>query len=499
MKCQDCLRPRIKHFVFRLAGLWVWLMLGSAWAQPVMVSVETKNPGAEISSEALGLSYETSLLLPGTNGVRYFRSDNQPLVRMFRTLGIKSLRLGGNSVDAARWTVPGEADIRSLFQFAQAAGVKVIYSVRLEDGDPQSAAHIAQFIRKHYAGTLDCFAIGNEPKGYYKDTNIFLAKWTAIRDAMLGAWPDAKFCGPDDNPSPEWCALLVRHSGTPAGPLVQITQHSYAFGCSYKNPGEKDVAKLVPVDASAAREKMLSPAAYDIYEKIYQGIKSSVAGTPVSFRLSEVNSYWFSGLQGASDRYVSALWSIDYLRWWTSRGAVGLNFHTGDRTGGAITLPCRYAAFVSAANGYDIRPLGYGLKLFALGGHGKSLPAYVSCATNQNLVAYANLVDQKTVSVTVINKTHGIGATNSEVQITLDAPLAGKGAQAIFMIATNNDLAADSSGVRLGGAPILKDGSWHGTWSTIPVAKSANALTLTLPPASAAVVRLKVGWLRVRR
>ena len=468
------------------------LTVRPARAESVSVAVATQKPGQEISNDALGLSYETGLMLPDTNGVRYFRPDNEPLVRTFRTLGIKNLRIGGNSVDATNFAIPSEADISSFFRFAQAAGVKVIYSVRLHDGDPESAANIAKFIRKHYAGTLDCFAIGNEPKNYYKDTNVFLAKWTAIRNAIQAVWPKAKFCGPDDNPSPEWCKMMVQNFGSPTGQLVQITQHSYPLGCSYKNPKEKDVTKLVPVDAPAAREKMLSSEAYAVYQKIYDGIKSSIEGTPISFRLSEGNSYWFSGLKGASDSYASALWGVDYLHWWTARGADGLNFHTGDRTGGAITLPCRYAAFVSVTNGYEIRPLSYGLKLFSLGGVGKTLPVNVSDDTNQKLVAYANLVEKKTVCVTIINKNHGLGATNTEVQIKLDALLSGKDAKVIYLVAKDGDIAAGSSEVTLGGAPILEDGSWQGKWTSLPAGKGTNAITLIMPPASAAVVKLKI-------
>ena len=473
-------------------ALAVWFMAGMSWAEPVMISVATKVPGAEISRAALGLSYETGLMLPDTNGVHYFRPDNQPLVQMFRTLGIKSLRIGGNSVDAARWRVPDVADIRSLFQFAKAAGVKVIYSVRLEDGDPQSAANIAKFIRKHHAKSLEFFAIGNEPKGYYKDTNVFLAKWTAIRDAMLAAWPEANFCGPDDNPSQEWCTMLAQRFGGTNGHLAQITQHSYSFGCSYKNPGEKDVTKLVPVDVPTAREKMLSPDAYAIYEKILRGITNAIVGTPVSFRMTEVNSYWFSGLKGASDSYAAALWGVDYLHWWTARGADGLNFHTGDRTGGAITLPCRYAAFVTSTNGYEARPLAYGLKLFSLGGQGKILPVNLSGDTNQNLVAYANLAEKKTVCLTILNKAHGAAATNAEVQIKLDAAVSGKDVKVIFLTAKDGDLAAGASEVTLGGAPILEDGSWDEKWTSLPIAAGTNVVTLAMPPASAAVVKIKV-------
>ncbi len=461
-------------------------------AAPVLVSVNTQSPGAEVSNDALGLSYETGLMLPNENGVRYFRPDNKPLVQMFRTLGIRSLRIGGNSVDAARWRVPEEADIRSLFQFAKAADVKVIYSVRLEDGDPQSAANIAKFIRKHHAKSLECFAIGNEPKGYYKDTNVFLAKWTSIRDAILAVWPEAQFCGPDDNPSQEWCTMLVKNFAGTNGHLKQITQHSYSFGCSYKNPREKDVTKLIPVEVPAAREKMLSPDAYAIYEKILRGITNAIGDAPVSFRMTEVNSYWFSGLKGASDSYASALWGVDYLHWWTAHSADGLNFHTGDRTGGAITMPCRYAAFVSSAKGYEARPLAYGMKLFSLGGQGKILTTSISTDTNQNIVAYATLAKKKTACVTLINKTHGGSATNSEVQIKLDAGLAGKTAQVILLTAQDGDIAAGSSAVTLGGAAILEDGTWEGRWTSLPIAKGADTITLTLPPASAAVVKFKL-------
>jgi hypothetical protein len=334
-----------------LTALFSLTVVACVAAEPITISVDPRQPGAKISANTLGLSFETSLMLPNDKGVRYFRPDNKPLVELFKTLGVKSLRIGGNSVDAPEIPVPGQADVAALFEFASAADVKVIYSVRLQNGDPQSAVQIAKQIHDHYAATLESFAIGNEP-GYYKNYEVYRAKWSAIRDAIVAVFPKARFCGPDQNPSPELCRKMVRDFGGASGRLVQLTLHSYPFGCSYRNPGERDVTKLVPIDDAAARESMLAPAAYGTYEKIRQGIADAVAGTPVSFRLTETNSFWFSGIKGASDSYASALWGLDYLHWWTSHGAAGLNFHTGDRTGGAVSLPCRYAAFVSSAQGY---------------------------------------------------------------------------------------------------------------------------------------------------
>lgn len=468
------------------------LAVVSTAAEIASVQVITHRPGPDISPTMLGLSYETSLLYPQTNGVRYFRPDNQPLVRLFQTLGVKHLRIGGNSVDTAQFPIPSEQDIGSLFRFARAAGVKVIYSVRLDHGDPNSAAALARFIRQNHASTLESIAIGNEPSGYYKDTNVFLARWTAIYDAIRAEWPDVKFSGPDDNPSPAWCAMMAQNFGAPKSSLAQITQHSYSFGCSYQNPKEKDVSKLIPVDVPAAREKMLSPDAYQIYQRIFAGIQSTIKDTPISFRMTEVNSYWFSGLKGASDRYAAALWGVDYLHWWAERGAAGLNFHTGDRTGGLLNLPCRYAAFVSSPKGYTVRPLGYGLKLFSLSGLGQALPTTVTATTNQNLAVYANKPEPKVACVTIINKNHGSDTAAATVQITLDAKLAGKSVSTILLTEKNGDIAANEAQITLGGAAISELGKWNGKWTKQPVTGGANTITLSVPPASALLLRAKL-------
>jgi hypothetical protein len=457
--------------------------------EPVTICVNALQPGAEVSPNVLGLSYETSLMLPDADGVHYFRPDNKPLVTVFKTLGIKSLRIGGNSVDAPTVPVPDEQDATALFEFARAAGVRVIYSVRLQEpttrgtspgsastANAESAARVARLIHDRYADVLDCFAIGNEP-GYFKDYAVYSTKWKALHDAIVAAYPDAGFCGPDQNPSPDLDKRMVRDFTG----LIKITQHSYPFGCSYTNPGaaKKDAAQLVPFDAAESREKMLSPEAYKVYE-----------GTSVSYRLTETNSYWFSGLKGASDSYASALWGLDYLHWWAGHSADGLNFHTGDRTGGEVSMPCRYAAFVTSAHGYEVRPLGYGMKLFDLGGHGKALAVTAPPATS--LIAYATL-DADIISVTLINKAHGSGSKEQAVQIKLDTSLADSKAHVIFLRTANDAIGGGSADVTLGGAPIQEDGSWNGQWTQLPPgAVNNNVIAVTMPPASAAVVKAAI-------
>jgi hypothetical protein len=492
-----------KHIVLPSLAAILFPMALTVVAEPVTVSVNTSEPGKEVSPRMVGLSYETSLMLPGANGVHYFRPDNKPLVAVFKSIGVRSLRIGGNSVDSPKIPIPREDDVINFFEFAKAAGVKVIYSVRLEEStdigelpaftatsNAESAAKVVKLVHDHYPNVLDCLAIGNEPN-YFKDYAVYSPKWKAIRDAIVAVYPESRFCGPDQNPSPGLDKNMVRDFGNNSGRLVEITQHSYPFGCSYKNPGARnDITKLVPFDAAASREKMLSPAAYNTYEGIYNGIASSIAGTSLSYRLSECNSYWFSGLKGASDSYVSALWAADYLHWWACHGADGLNFHTGDCTGGELSMPCRYAAFVTSENGYEVRPIGYGMKLFDLGGYGKELLVTVVSSTNQNLVAYATLSEGEMVCVTLINKTHGPEAKPDEVQIKLDKPLADSKVQVIFLRGRNDDISGSSADVTLGDAKIKEDGSWSGQWTQLSASAVNNdVIDIKMPPASAAVVK----------
>jgi hypothetical protein len=459
--------------------------------EPVVVQVGADPAGQRIPADALGLSYETSILRPNAEGIRYFRPDNRELLKVFRTIGVKSLRIGGNSVDDPKVPLPSQDDVRSLFRFARKAGVKVIYSVRLQDGDPASAAEFARLIHEEFRNELESFAIGNEPS-YYKDYAVYKARWTAIRDAIVRVFPEARFCGPDENPKPELIANLVRDFGTPEGRLVQITQHSYPFGCSYKNPrdGMKDVKLLVPVDVIEARNQLVAAPPRKTYEEILKGMQTAVAGTPLTFRLTETNSFWFSGLEGASDRYASALWALDYLHWWMSHGAAGINFHTGDRTGGSVNLPCRYAAFVTSAGGYEVRPLAYGMKLFAASGAGHYLPARVETSQGDQIAAYAVARDDGVIAVTLINRDT---KKENEIQITVPSAKAVKKARVLRLQAKANDPAAESRDVTLNDAGIDADGKWNGKWVTLKKSSvTGAAVSVTLAPASAAVVEISI-------
>ena len=113
-----------KIFALVLAAAVFIATAATAEESAVTVSVDVKNPGAAIAPDFSGLSFEVSILPPNENGVRYFRPDNLPLINLFHTLGIKNLRIGGNTSDRDARKLPAEADLDSLFEFAKVAGVK---------------------------------------------------------------------------------------------------------------------------------------------------------------------------------------------------------------------------------------------------------------------------------------------------------------------------------------------------------------------------------------
>jgi hypothetical protein len=460
-------------------------------SSPVTISLDLQHPGAAIAPDFSGLSFEVSLLLPNEDGVCYFRPDNLPLINLFHTLGIKNLRIGGNTSDRDVRRLPEPADLDSLFEFAKAADVKVIYCLRLHNGDPQADAATAKYIMSHYAAQVDCFSIGQEPSAYPAEKNdqrtssermgagnekyqypAFAADWKKFADIIAAAVPDIKFCGPSVHNNGVWAQKFMADFAK-SNHVTLITEHLYPGGAGGKVPTPE-----------IGRDRMLSNSFTHAYQKLHDSFVPQAMTNGLPYRLEEVNNYFNGGATNVSNTFASALWGLDFMYWWAAHGAAGLNFHTGDRVAAGNTLqPSKYTAFFSTTNGYVIRPLGYGIKAFDLGCHGKFVPVTVANPGGLNLSAYAVLNDDGSVYCTIINKEHDSGA--GRVKIVLSAPgTTSLHDQVMLLTAPKNDVAA-TSGITLGDAAIENDGSWFGRW------QSWNSHSpLEVPPASAVIIKI---------
>lgn len=466
----------------------------AAAASPVAIQIDTKNPGPPISGNFSGLGFEMHLLLPNEDGKYYFRPDNQPLITLFHTFGIKSLRVGGNTSDRDVRHLPTEADIDNLFGFAKAAGVKVIYCLRLHNGDTNVDVQTVKYIMDHYQPWVDCFSIGQEPSAYPVGTNDTRAStqrmgagnekytyasyrqdWKKFAGAIIAAVPDVQFCGPSVHNSGKWAQQFMEDFGQNSH-VVLVTEHLYPGGAGGKVPTPE-----------IGRDRMLSNSFVKVYQKLYDGFVPMALSNGLPYRLEEVNNFFNGGAADVSNTFASSLWGLDFMYWWAEHQASGVNFHTGDRVAAGNTLQAsKYTAFFTTTNGYLIRPLGYGIKTFDLGGHGRFVPATVANADNLNLSVYTVLGIDNCLYVTLINKEHGDDARAA--RITLTAGTGFTRAESISLAQASGDVAA-TSGVTIGGAEIKPDGTWSGTWRPLD-GYTAGTLTMTVLPASAVVVKL---------
>lgn len=476
------------------------LMGGLSTTAQSHVTVEIADQaGIQIPSDFAGLSFESSNLNPDKQGQHLFSPENKSFIDLFRAIGIRNLRVGGGTADGPEFKIPGPADIDQLFGFAKAAGVKVIYTVRLLNGDPRQDAAIAKYIHEHYASQVVCYQIGNEPDwhsfhtspGHERDPQIvettaeipgtaypsFLKDWRQFASAIESAVPGAKFTGPDtgsnypvpgtkdtDFDGESWTQRFATEEKS-SGRLVFVTHHDY--------PGQS--ASGVSVDT--AIESVLSPAwLKDRYEVLFDHVLRPVQEQGLTYRMTEANDYT-GGVDGASNAFVSALWALDYLHWHAAHGAAGVNFHNKSW----IFTDTVYRA---PDGTFHFNPKAYAFKAFDIGSDGRSNPVSISNPDDVNLTAYAVRGDHE-IYVTLINKEHGANRRSASVTLR-DKNLNGS-VETISLETPGGNLRA-RDGITLGGGPIEQSG-WDGHWTRLAASKNGSA-TVLVSPSSALVVKL---------
>jgi hypothetical protein len=463
-----------------LAGTLFGMTAATAEAGEGIVTVELSatSDAREIAPRFLGVSYESRVLLP-VEGKYYFDAGDENLVRVYQTLGIKSLRVGANAVDDPRVAVPDTKEIDALFGFARKAGAKVIYSFRLKTGDPANAARLAAYIAKNYSDSLDCFSIGNEPDFYFKTYEPFRDAWKAEYEAIVKAVPDATFDGPAT--SRKSYALEFADEFFPGGHLAMVSTHTYALGNG--RTAEKDPA--------GSRARFVSNKTLGGYQKLYDGIVKPLEAKKILYRMDETNSCFGGGAKDCSDSYASTLWVLDYLNWWAGKHIQGLNFHTGDTVNGIPPMVANYALFIHKGDGkeFEIRPVSYGCLAFAQVARGKTMDVKVQGAERLDFTAYAYQDGEAGQAVVLLNKS--FGATGKAVTVNLHGTAKGRW-QSMTIEQAAGDLAA-KTGVTLGGSAIDPTGGWEGKWTDVTGESSEGGVRVTVKPASGVLLRVMAG------
>lgn len=459
----------------------IWAGLGflaasAAFAQspsPVTLTINTQSPGYQIPDDFTGVSIFTGTQKLGHRGSsgNLFSPSNTQLITLFKNSGIHHLRLGATGSTRSDSPNLDDSDIDSLFAFAKATDIKVIYSLHAMNGPAT-----AKYVWDHYRPWLDCFAFDNEPDGRALGGGSgaeagrfagYMDEWTTFARSVMNAAPGAMFTGPDAAGralSPRF-ADAERYAGT----LAFVTQHTYIGG----NPKKHNVDRQRAIDSMLSNDWDSNN-----YPALDHQVVLPVMKDGFSVRLTESDDYTH-GVSGASDAFASALWALDYMHWWAAHSARGVNFQNTEWLATDTFYP-------DASGSYQINPKAYGIKAFDLGSHGRVEPVFVGNADNLDLTAYA-VGTATDVFMTIINKEHGPGARAAVVTIKAKGILPGN-VNTMFLEAPGGDVGA-TNGITLGGAPIVNDAPWRGQWTVLDPPDNAPCV-VTVPAASAVVVKM---------
>src|SRR5580692_564045 len=432
-----------RQFIEGFAGLF-GLPLGypaPGLAQPattktIRVAIDTRRKLGRIPDDFTGLGYEiSSVAIPGL-----LSDKNHAYVQLVRGLGTNGvIRVGGITSDsasfaadavaspAAKATVINAANLRQLGTFLDAIGWRLIWGLNLGSGNSKSAAEEALAVAAAVKDKLLAFEIGNEPDGFAGDAfnshrpknygyGDYLKEYRAYKAAIRSKLPDAPFAGPDASWATDWVSRFAADAG---GDLKLLTRHYYRAGAN--NPY---LDRLIASASDAAPAQRAEYEARRNNNKIdllmredtsirgmLQELSAAAAAAHVPYRICEANSFYGGGQPGVSDRFVSALWVLDFMWTLAFGGAAGVNMETGVNH---LDFVSYYSPIRNDRNGAaSIGPEYYGMLAFAQAGKGERI-ALDYDAAGMNLTAYAVLDDHGHLMLTLINKDR-----NTDANITI--------------------------------------------------------------------------------
>jgi hypothetical protein len=457
----------------------------AAPAATATITIDAAHPGSRMKEDAVGLSFEMREL-----GIGNLDPAKGNTVALMKTLGVSNIRIAGNTLDRdTLWVPAGQqppdplpdwvkdvvtpADIQRLRGLLDATGWKAEVGINVGRWDAALGADQAAAMSSILGRKLVAAECGNEPDqwvgkamrpaGYaYPD---YHADWVACADAI----GTDRIAGPDTaGTSSDWAASLAADEHAR---MAMLTVHQYSKDGSATIP-----ALLAPETVTA----QLNSVAKNL---------TAARANGLPMRVDEANSAYSGGVDGVSNVYASALWSMDYSLQMAQAGVAGVNIHGGL---GVCNEPIwngkfqRYTPFCAAntadeaAQIYHAMPIYYGLWMARRLGPGTFLPVTVSADTN--IRAYAVRGDDCKLRVAVIQKDD-----TSAAPVSVTVNVGGRNRRAEVLRLTGASLNTEPTAVQ--GATVDSAGHLapgrpgtalvrHGALSVDVASGSAAVLTL---------------------
>jgi len=461
----------MRHFYIILLSLFSLACFSQV---TINITLNPRDTRKTIPSDFAGLSFEKDCLKKG-----YFSSERETLITLFQTCGIKSMRVGGNSVDeytlskdsTGTDTTYTRAELDNLFHFAEQARCKILMGLNLGgDSNPSHAAIEANYVIQKNNNTLFGFEVGNEPDLY--DSNGYRKSWYTVTDyeteykgyyaAIKHDQPTAVFTGPASaSHHKEFTEPFCRAMNTI---ISMLTQHNYG-GVSDTLSDPETVRRQI--DTLLNREKL----------RYISSVADSLVkyADSIPFRMSECNSFDHGGQKGVSNAFVSALWALDYMYKLAYDGCAGVNFHGG--------LEGPYTVFSKKDNIYSARPIAYGILAFQIGSKGKFI-ASTGKNDSINLDSYSVIDSSNNIYTTIINKdTLKYAVINLAVTDTVNSDYLS----AEFVRLSSPSL-RDTIADTLGGQVVNSNGTIP-AYNWLSLAVSSHKTQIPVPKGSAVVIK----------
>ncbi|MEK6398550.1 MAG: hypothetical protein V4734_10725, partial [Terriglobus sp.] len=304
-------------------GLSMTPLCTNAQTVSITYGVATHSKGlrhGDIPTDFLGISLEaSSVATTGQDSQRWLSGKPSPFQTLLRTIGVRSIRIGGNS--AERMGYPSIKDAASVNDFVQAIHGSLLWVLPAKDNEysllrPAQYADFANALEAEYRHKRytfpSTFLISNEPdlemkaRGGNADSpvvpyEVYEERFQKYASLLRSSDGGPTVSGPSFAKDSTYAVRLAQKSN-PNG-VGFITGHTYPLGSAGSHGAN---------NSSTALEALLRDNR-KTYQSYYDKWAEPAVALRFRTRIDETNSMYFSGAQqDLLHEYAASLWVLDY-------------------------------------------------------------------------------------------------------------------------------------------------------------------------------------------
>jgi hypothetical protein len=318
--------------------------------------------------------------------------------------------------------------------------------------------------------------VGNEPDAYAQH-GLRPLPWTyaqysaevsRYRHAIAHAAHGVRLAGPGVSGSKIF-STWGRGEASSQRPAL-LTGHHYPLGCHQVPP--PSIERLLSLET-----RKLEGLSLDRFMSISRS-------SSIRFRMDELGSVSCGGTAGISNTFASTLWATGYIVQAMAKGLAGVNFQGNPANCFGYSPLCAPSARRLSAGVLDAQPGWYALLLARKLIGARPLATKLISPAQPNMIVRSFRAGSGELRVVVVNdEPPGSPAAALHLRVGRRYPKA-----AVLALTAPSPVA--TSGVRLGGRAVARDGSWHEPSQTPLIPRRGGMLSLTVAPSSAVLLAM---------